>query len=362
MATKSKLREIAADLDPLKLLEEMRAVQAYLAALADGEIPPPTTFEPPNLAAFVASLSTAWHAGEIRPTFSTEAKPLYLRSLQKVSTQAPTARPSAAPKLAIPPTTAAPPAKTSEKPRPVYAEPGQRRIQALRMAWPIACRRLEEFPNINAMQIFEELCIQFPGRFTRKQFKTFAQRVGVWRQAARARGVVIGPKTYRLLSDKPRGRRPDIFKDDWEEMAQCLEERPDQTALELLVEFQARYPGRYSLRQLYTLQKRVRAWRQLAVQRLIGEASSHISTAPHALVEPTGERRARLIAQPQPRQLEHRRSQPGIAGLRDALLVPDRSALPGCRRKPRIGGDLPAIVEVPEQLFRIRGWPHTQGT
>ncbi|MER9884001.1 hypothetical protein [Mesorhizobium sp. M0118] len=32
MAAKSKLREIAADLDPLKLLEEMRAVQAYLVA------------------------------------------------------------------------------------------------------------------------------------------------------------------------------------------------------------------------------------------------------------------------------------------------------------------------------------------
>jgi hypothetical protein len=57
-------------------------------------------------------------------------------------------------------------------------------------------------------------------------------------------------------------------------MAGCLEERPDQTALELLVEFQARYPERYSLRQLYTLQKRVGAWRQQAVQRLLGEASS----------------------------------------------------------------------------------------
>ncbi|WP_287306811.1 DDE-type integrase/transposase/recombinase [Mesorhizobium sp.] len=273
MATKSKLREIAANLDPLKLLEEMRAVQAHLAALADGEVPPPTTSEPPNLAAFVASLSSAWHAGEIRPTFSTEAKPLYLRSLQKVSTQAPIAGPSAAPKLAIPTATAAPPTKTSEKPKPVYAEPGQGRIQALRMAWPIACRRLEEFPNINAMQLFDELCVQFPGRFTRKQYKTFARRVAVWREAARARGVVIGPKTYRLLSDKPRGRRPDTFKDHWEEMTHCLEERPDQTALELLVEFQVRYPGRYSLRQLYTLQKRVRAWRQQAVQRLIGEAN-----------------------------------------------------------------------------------------
>jgi len=56
-------------------------------------------------------------------------------------------------------------------------------------------------------------------------------------------------------------------------MARCLEEQPDQTALELLVEFQARYPGHYTLRQLHTLQKRVGAWRQQAVKRLIGEVS-----------------------------------------------------------------------------------------
>ncbi|BCG97437.1 MULTISPECIES: DDE-type integrase/transposase/recombinase [unclassified Mesorhizobium] len=271
MAAKNKLREIAGDLDPLKLLEEMRAVQAYLAALADGETPPPATSEPPNLAAFVASLSSAWHAGEIRPTFSIEAKPRYLRSLQKVSIQTLIASPSPTLKPVIPPT---PPATMQEKPKPVYAEPGQARVQALRMVWPIVCRRLEEFPNINATQLFEELCVQFPGRFTRKQYKTLVRRVNLWRQAARARGVVVGPKTYRRLNDKPRGRRPDIFKDHWEEMARCLEERPDQTALELLVEFQVRYPGRYSLHQLHTLQKRVRAWRQQAVQRLIGEVSS----------------------------------------------------------------------------------------
>jgi transposase InsO family protein len=285
MAVRSKLSEIATELDPLKLLEEMRAVQAYLAALADGETPPPATSEPPNLAAFVASLSSAWHAGEIRPTFSVEAKPRYLRSLQKVSVQASIASPTTALEQAIPPAPAAPPAMTPDKPKPVYAEPGQARIQALRMVWPIACRRLEEFPTISAMQLFEELCIQFPGRLTRKQYKTLARRVSLWRQAARARGVVIGPKTYRRFNDKPRGRRPDIFKDHWDEMAACLEDQPDQTALELLVEFQARYPGQYSLRQLHTLQRRVRAWRQQAVQRLIGEAMSpapFIPQVPHA--------------------------------------------------------------------------------
>lgn len=81
---KAKLREVAGALDPLKLLEEMRAVQAHLAALADGEIPPGPTPEPPDLAAFVASLSSAWRAGEVRPTFSVAAKPRYLRSLQSV--------------------------------------------------------------------------------------------------------------------------------------------------------------------------------------------------------------------------------------------------------------------------------------
>ena len=187
MAAKIKLSEISADLDPLKLLEEMRAVQAYLAALADGEAPPSTTSEPPNLAAFVASLSSAWHAGEIRPTFSIEAKPRYLRSLQKVSTQTPIASPTAMLKPAIPPAPAVTSAQTREKPKPVYGEPGQARVQALRMVWPIVCRRLEEFPNINAMQLFEELCVQFPGRFTRKQYKTLVRRVSLWRKPSGSR-------------------------------------------------------------------------------------------------------------------------------------------------------------------------------
>ncbi|ESY64943.1 hypothetical protein X743_30250 [Mesorhizobium sp. LNHC252B00] len=103
----------------------------------------------------------------------------------------------------IPPTPAATAAKMQEKPKPVYAETGQARVQALRIVWPIVCRRLEEFPNINATQLFEELCVQFPGRFTRKQYKTLVRRVNLWRQAARARGVVVGPKTYRRLNDKP---------------------------------------------------------------------------------------------------------------------------------------------------------------
>lgn len=245
---KSKLREISAQLDPLKLLEEIRAVQAYLAALADGDTPPPMSPEPPNLAAFVASLSSAWHAGEIRPTFSIEAKPRYLRGLQKVSAPTHLTSSSGTPQPVSTPVAAPVAAKRPEKPQLVYAKSGHARVQALRMVWPIVCRRLEGLPNLNAMQLFEELCLRFPGRFTRRQYKTILRRVSLWRRDARARGVVIGPKTYRLFSDKPRGRRPDVFRDHWDEMVQCLEEQPDQTALELLIEFQARYPGRYSMR------------------------------------------------------------------------------------------------------------------
>jgi integrase-like protein len=115
MAAKSKLREISAQLDPLKLLEEMRAVQAYLAALCDGETPPPMSSEPPDLAAFVASLSSAWHVGEIRPTFSIEAKPRYLRGLERVLAQAPVPSPTAIPKLAAPPVATPTSADTREK-------------------------------------------------------------------------------------------------------------------------------------------------------------------------------------------------------------------------------------------------------
>lgn len=139
------------------------------------------------------------------------------------------------------------------------------------MVWPLVCRRLEGFPNINAAQLFEELCTQFPGRFSRWQYGRFLKRVNAWREDARARGVVVGPRKQRRMTNRPRGRRRDLFEPHWPEMLQCLEAQPDQTALELLIEFQARYPEKYSLRNLSALHRRVRVWRREAVQRLICE-------------------------------------------------------------------------------------------
>ena len=268
---KGKLRQVAGALDPLKLLEEMRAVQAHLAALADGEMPPSSTPEPPDLAAFVASLTSAWRAGEVRPTFSTDAKPRYLRTLQSVSRAA--APTPVITTISIPPAspgqTPAPAAKVPERPQLIYAGAGNGSFRALKAAWPIVCRRLEGCPNINASQLFEELCVQFPGRFNQCQRKTLGKRVKVWRQDARARGVAVDHIKWRNLTHKPRGIRPDPFKAHWAEMLECLEERPDQTALEMLLEFRARYPERYTLQQLSTMQRRLQAWRRQAVKRLI---------------------------------------------------------------------------------------------
>ena len=58
-------------------------------------------------------------------------------------------------------------------------------------------------------------------------------------------------------------------------MVQWLEENPDQTAIELLTEFQARYPGLYGRRHLRTLRRRVQAWRREAIQRLICKVQDH---------------------------------------------------------------------------------------
>lgn len=96
------------------------------------------------------------------------------------------------------------------------------------------------------------------------------KRVKVWRQDARARGVVIGRLKYRCVSKKPRGRGPgpQRFVAHWPEMLQCLEARPDQTSVELLTEFQARYPGSYSASHLRALRRRIQVWRREAMQRL----------------------------------------------------------------------------------------------
>jgi hypothetical protein len=175
-------------------------------------------------------------------------------------------------------------AKVPARPEVSYAATGTASNRALRKVWPIACRRLEGFQNINSTQLFEELCVQFPWWFTQRQYSSLNRRVKRWRREARARGVIIGPLKQRRLTDRPRGRRADQFKDHWAEIVQCLEGEPDQTASELLIEFQACYPGRYHMRNLSASQRRVRVWGREAAQRPICDLS-HVTTNVSATAE-----------------------------------------------------------------------------
>jgi Integrase core domain len=274
-AAKSKLREVASALDPLKLLEEIRAVQAHLEALADGEQLPSPTHEPPDLSAFMASLSSAWRGGEARPTFSIEAKPRYLRRLQGViqreRTQEQTPVVVTQPAALILPSALT--EKARERPQLIYAERGTRAFHALNMVWPLVCWRLERTPNITSTQMFEELCAQFPGRFHPWHDRRLMKRVKAWREEARARGVVIGPRKHRYPVKRARGRDYGLQSctAHWAEMVQWLEEHPDSTGVELLTEFQARYPGCYNRSHLRTLRRRLGVWRRQTIQRLICE-------------------------------------------------------------------------------------------
>jgi hypothetical protein len=81
----------------------------------------------------------------------------------------------------------------------IYAGSGNGKFHAIEMVWLLVFRRLEGCPNINSSQLFEELCVQFPGRFNPWQLRTLTKRVKVWRQDARARSVVIAWSTLAKL-------------------------------------------------------------------------------------------------------------------------------------------------------------------
>jgi hypothetical protein len=65
---KEQLRQTLAALDPVRLLSEIREAQRRLAQLEVGIVNAETAQSPPELSGFVASLSTVWRDGEVRPT------------------------------------------------------------------------------------------------------------------------------------------------------------------------------------------------------------------------------------------------------------------------------------------------------
>ena len=74
-AMKGRLRALAGTLDPLGLLDEVRAIQHHLAGLAAGSTVHPMPQRDADLDGFLGSLALAWRAGEVRPTHRPRKRP-----------------------------------------------------------------------------------------------------------------------------------------------------------------------------------------------------------------------------------------------------------------------------------------------
>jgi len=290
---KVNLQAVTTALDPLQLLEEIRAVQSHLVVLADGGLLPGPTSDEQNLTGFLSDLSGAWRAGEIRPTHTREqSPPRYLRHIQIAVTVPVVAAAGTAPRLTMPksveplvsgvnpscplalPMVEATPESIERIPPIATSRP--RRPFAFTLVWPELARRLEARPNISISELLDQLIAEYPGRYRPSQFGALSRRVNAWRKDALARGVIIGPCKHRT-SGRPRNYRTriDPFKGDWPQMCEHLEADPDQTGLELFACFQARNPDRYQAGQLRTLQRRLKTWRAQAARRLVFGIQHH---------------------------------------------------------------------------------------
>jgi hypothetical protein len=144
-AMKEKLRAVALTLDPLRLLDEIRTVQAELAALAAGDRIPIIAEKDGDLDVFLKGLATAWHEGEIRPTHRALPKPARHWRTWK---------------------------------------------DAFEAVWPCVLLWLQDEPDRTALELLRRLQKAHPGEFPDRQLRTLQRRVKLWRRAA-ARKLVF---------------------------------------------------------------------------------------------------------------------------------------------------------------------------
>lgn len=142
---KERLLATAAQLDPLRLLEEIRAVQHHLAALAHGETTHLASRAEGSLDGFLTGLATAWQHGEVRATHRLEPRP---------------------------------------------ARDWRTRKDPFETVWPRVVTWLEAEPDRIGRELFERLQSEQDGVFPDGQLRTFQRRIKEWRRAA-ARELVF---------------------------------------------------------------------------------------------------------------------------------------------------------------------------
>lgn len=142
---KDRLRAVAVQLDPLRLLEEIRSVQHHLAALSAGETTHVAVRHEGSLDSFLKGLASAWQHGEIRATHRREPRP---------------------------------------------ARDWRTRADPFERVWPCVRAWLETEPDRIGKELFARLQSELPGVFPDGQLRTFQRRVKEWRHAA-ARQLVF---------------------------------------------------------------------------------------------------------------------------------------------------------------------------
>jgi hypothetical protein len=144
-----RVNELRATLDPVRLLQQIRAAQQQLVDIADkpvlGETAKPAS---PTLEQFLSGLRTAWKEGEVRPTSVAKAKPKRLR----------------------------------RRPDPFAAVTTELR------GW------FEAEPWHTSRELFERLQAQCPGVYPDGQLRTLQRRLKEWRREA-AHRMVLGTMT-----------------------------------------------------------------------------------------------------------------------------------------------------------------------
>jgi hypothetical protein len=158
-ATKAALRAQAAGLDPLELLQRIRASQAALAALSSGE--PGSGPGRESLEQFLACLPDLWRQGEARPTHRGTGRP----------------------------------------PRD-----WRTRKDPFEAVWPEVLVWLQESPDATAKSLFERLERIYPGAFTPGQLRTLQRRIRDWRRLM-ARKLVYAGCEEQPVETKPVGAR-----------------------------------------------------------------------------------------------------------------------------------------------------------
>jgi hypothetical protein len=145
-ACKEELRRVFQTLDPVDLLRRIREAQRDLRVHEVGVGTENTAGQNQDLTQFVASLSSAWRDGEVRPTHR---------------------KPFAGPRL------------------------WRTRIDPFQEVWPLVEQWLHEQPDATAKGLFQRLQNETSMSFSPGQLRTLQRRVREWRTAI-ARRLVVG--------------------------------------------------------------------------------------------------------------------------------------------------------------------------